>query len=141
MKGKKIRRIALAAALAGSVFIGVPETGFTQTAPQVLASLSDQVEVGNFAQARATIDSLQQMGIGALVIGSERISLFDLLAMIAAAESGQMDPAALASYFDALAASTAVAVFVPLEENRDPEEQRDTLDDRNTAIIPTGSEG
>jgi hypothetical protein len=61
--------------------------------------------------------------------------------MIAAAESGQMDPGALASYFDALAASTAVAVFVPLEENRDPEEQRDTLDDRNTAIIPTGSEG
>ena len=41
MKGKKVRRIALAAALAGSVFISSPEPGFTQTAPQVLASLSD----------------------------------------------------------------------------------------------------
>src|SRR4029453_12397483 len=107
---------------------------FTQTAPQVLAALSDQVEIGNFAEARATIERLEQMGVGALIVGGERISLFDLLAMIAAAEAGQMDPAGLAAYFEALASSTAVAVFVPLQDT-----EQEVYDLTN--VIPPGSNG
>ena len=134
MKRNKISRIALAVSLAGTIFAGTTQFAYTQTAFDVMATLSSQVARNDFAASRATIAELQQMGIAAITVGSERIALADLLAMIEAAESGQMSPVALAAYLDALASSTAQAVFIPLQN---PEQ---TIVDLRGAF-PAGSEG
>jgi hypothetical protein len=138
MKGKKIRRIALAAALASTTLASAPHYALAQqTASDLLASLSTQVEANNFAASRATIAEMQRLGIGSITVGSETITLTDLLAMIDAAEQGTMDPAALASYLDALAASTAAAVFVPSPSVSDEV----TGDGVDRDLFPVGSEG
>lgn len=131
---KKVSRIALAAALAGSLLVASPQLAFTQTANEFMASLSTNVQGLDFEVGRANVVKLQQMGIAAIIVGTERISLEDLLAMIRAAEQGTIDSAALAAYLLALAESTALAVFVPLEN---PDE---TIVDLRGAF-PTGSEG
>ena len=134
MERNKISRIALAAALASTILAGTTQFAFTQTAFDVMATLSSQVARNDFAGSRATIVELQQLGIAAITVGSERISLADLLAMIEAAETGQMSPPALAAYLDALASSTAQAVF---NSQQNPEQ---TIADLRGSF-PTGSEG
>jgi len=114
-KFKKIKRIALAAALSGAVLAGMTQIGFSETATDVLATVAANVQNLDFAAARSLIAELQQNGIAAILVGSERITLEDLLAMIAAAEAGQMQPAELAAFLRALAENTALAVFIPTQ--------------------------
>jgi len=131
---KKIKRIALAAALAGTLFANTAQFAFTKTASEFMTTLSSQVGGNEFAAGRATIQELQRMGVGAIRVGSEKFSLANLLAMIAAAEAGQMNPAALAAYLLALANSTAQAIFVSAQN---PEQT--VVDLRGS--FPLGSEG
>jgi hypothetical protein len=114
MKRDKIRRITMAAALAASMLVGAPGFSFAQTAQSTITALSSQVGASNFADARATIQGLRNSGITAISVGDQTISLADLLAMIDAAEAGEMKPDELAAYLDALAASTAQALFLRL---------------------------
>jgi hypothetical protein len=131
---KKIRRIALATALASTMFVGTAQFAFTKTVNQFMASLSSQVGGSDFAASRANIIALQRMGIGAIMVGSEKIPLVDLLAMIEAAEAGRMDPTELAAYLSALSQSAAVALFVPVQNP-----QQTIVDLRGP--FPIGSEG
>ena len=121
MKRSKIKRIALAAALASTMLASAPSFSLAQTATQLIAELSTQVQARNFAASRALIRDMEQAGIVAVRVGSQRISLEDLLGMIASAESGKMQPAELAAYLDALAENTAQAVFKAVPESTDEE--------------------
>lgn len=135
MKSNKIKRIALAAALASTVFAGTAEIGFAQTTSDVLTTVASQVRSNDFAAGRSTINQLQQSGIGSITVGNESVSLSEIEAMIAAAEAGQMSAAELAAYLEALAASAARALFVPAQP------PVDTSDGVSDNVFPTGSEG
>ncbi len=114
MKRSKLKRIVLVAALAGAMAAGAPTFTFAQGAPdELMATLSTQVLDANYAAGRATIAELQALGIGAIAIGSDTITLDDLLVMIDAVEQGQLDRVQLASYLDAIAKNTAQAVYLP----------------------------
>jgi len=142
MKRDKIARLTLAAALASTIFVATPESPLAQTTSDVLTTLASQVQAYDFAASRNTINELQQVGIGSITVGSETVSLGDLLVMIEAAEAGTMDPAALASYLAALAASTGQALFVPAQPSTDTSDDTNRIsDDSGRAVFPTGSEG
>jgi hypothetical protein len=135
-KRDKIRRIAMAAALATTVLVGTPQISFAQTASETLAALSAQVRAMDFAGSRATIRQLQENGFIGIRVGNEILSFEDLLGMIDAASSGEMHPTSLAGYLGSLATNTALALFVPgvPEENESIQSEGD---DR----FPAGSTG
>lgn len=134
MKSNKIGRIALAAALAGTVMMSAPVFSLTQNAPTVMASLSSQVGAFDYAAARATIEALRQSGVGSIRVGNETVTLDELLAMIDDAEAGRTNPTDLAAYFDSLGSSTAQAVFLPSQA------ATPTVP-RNRETFPVGSSG
>jgi hypothetical protein len=141
MKARKLKRIALAAALAGTMLAGVPQTTFAQqTASDLLGILSAQVQANNFAAARSTIAEMQALGIGSISVGSDTITLAELEGMIASAEAGTTDPGALASYLDSLASSAAQALFAPSPSVTDnPTVNDNEADEPNP--FPVGSSG
>jgi hypothetical protein len=126
----------LPGALATTVFAGTPEFSFAQTASDTLATLSSQVRDFDFAGSRATIQELQNLGIVAIQVGTETIPLSDLLAMIDAAEAGNMEPVALAGYFDSLAQNTAQALFVPAVPK-----ENESIQSEGDDNFPAGSTG
>jgi hypothetical protein len=113
MKRNRLKRIMLAAALAGTMAVSAPTFTFAQSGPNLMATLSTQMLAANYDGGRATIAELQAIGIGAIAIGNDTITLDDLLVMIDAAEQGQLDRVQLASYLDAIAKNTAQAMYLP----------------------------
>ncbi len=119
MKRSKLKRIVLAAALAGTMAASDPTFTFAQSAPDLMETLSTQVLAANYAAGRATIAELQALGIGAISIGSDTITLDDLLVMIDAVEQGQLNRVQLATYLDAIAKNAAQAVYLPENSGTD----------------------
>jgi hypothetical protein len=116
------------------MFAATPQVAYAQTANDVLVTLAASVQTNDFAAARAAIQALQAQGIGAITVGTEVVTLEALLAMIAAAEAGQMDPLLLAAYLEALSESTATALFTPVEGTA-------VTTTELPSAFPTGSEG
>jgi hypothetical protein len=139
MSQKKIRRIALAAALATTVFAGTPQFSFAQTASETFATLASQVRAFDFGASRATIRHLQDLGFTAVRIGSDQISLQDLLAMINSAAGRASDPIQLAGYFDSLASDTADALFI--SDNPAARGDNPSLEAGRHHSFPIGSNG
>jgi len=113
MRRSKLKKIALAAALAASVAASAPTFALAQS--DLMETLSSQVLTGNYAASRATVAKLEALGIGAISIGSEMVTLVDLLVMIDATEQGQLDRVQFASYLDAIAKNTAEAAYLPAD--------------------------
>ena len=55
MKRDKIRRIALAAALATTMLTATPQISFAQSPPEVVGTIASQVKIGDYAASRTTI--------------------------------------------------------------------------------------